>query len=64
MLRSLKKGGNIMNAKQDIQRAINCISTIYVRGQDAKLMAMALQSLENALNALPDADEKEEESNG
>lgn len=53
-----------MNAKQDIQRAINCISTIYVRGQDAKLMAMALQSLENVLSALPDEDEKEDESNG
>lgn len=53
-----------MNAKQDIQRAINCISAIYVRGQDAKLMAMALQSLENVLNALPDEEEKEEESNG
>lgn len=53
-----------MNAKQDIQRAISCISAIYVRGQDAKLMAMALQSLENALNALPDDDKKEEESDG
>lgn len=53
-----------MNAKQDIQRAISCISAIYVRGQDAKLMAMALQSLENALNALSDEDKKEEESDG
>ena len=53
-----------MNARQDIQRAINCISAIYVRGQDAKLMAMALQSLENVLNALPGEDEKEVESNG
>ena len=53
-----------MNAKQDIQRAISCISNIYVRGQDAKLMAMALQSLENVLNVLPEEKEKEEESNG
>lgn len=53
-----------MDVKQDIQRAISWISNIYVRGQDAKLMAMALQSLENALNVLPDEREKEEESNG
>lgn len=53
-----------MNVKQDIQRAINCISGIYVRGQEAKLMAMALQSLENVISKLPDEDDKEDKSNG
>lgn len=51
-----------VKAYDSIKRALVLASNIYVRGEEAKVMAMALQNMENALNALED--EKGEESNG
>lgn len=45
-----------------IKRALMLTASIYVRGEEAKIMAMALQNMENALNVLEN--EREEESNG
>lgn len=53
---------DVVKACDFIKRALVLTSNIYVRGEEAKIMAMALQSMENALNALEDT--KEEESNG
>lgn len=49
-------------AYDSVKRAFNLASNIYVKGEEAKLMAMALQNMENALKDLEDP--KEGESNG
>ena len=41
-----------MEAYQYIERAHVLASNIYVRGEEAKIMAMVLQNLENALKEL------------
>ena len=51
-----------VKAYDSIKRALVLTSNIYVRGEEAKIMAMALQNMENALNALED--EEGEESDG
>ena len=51
-----------VKAYDSIKRALVLTSNIYVRGEEAKIMAMALQNMENALNVLEN--EKEEEANG
>lgn len=42
-----------------IKRALTLASNIYVRGEEAKIMAMALQSMENALKILEEQPEEE-----
>lgn len=53
---------DIKKISEHVKNALNCISQIRVNGQATKLMALAIQDLENALSEL--TTKEEEKSNG